>query len=419
MSEPTSSLTLHDLLLRVAKAAGVAYHGADGDQRAQVPVDDYNFQLCLDAVNDGIRMFVAAAPPTGWRWMNRLASVTFAPAVTGTASAGGATSLTDSDLADVYANDYWNGYTLKITAGTGEGETATVTDYVKATGQFVFTALSGGSTPDTTSEYRICHSTSVIDADPARYLLPEGFLGEVTGQITYAANTNRGHILDWCGESEVRLWREVSTSTGYPSRAAVRPYTDRRWELIVDPAPTAADTIEFPYRVGFDRFDAVSGLATGASTTTVVDSALANLYPTDYFKGYTVVITSGTGRNSYAAVTGYTAASGTFTVADWLKADGTAGGVDPEAASGYFVSDGTRHPAGMQFDEAILTACLAKAELEFEDLKVGYMNKFLELDLPKAWEIDARSAPLKLGRMLPGLRKGQYERIWNDVTKSE
>jgi hypothetical protein len=91
--------------------------------------------------------------------------------------------------------------------------------------------------------------------------------------------------------------------------------------------------------------------------------------------------------------------------------------VSPIATSGYFAASGTRHPVGMQFDEAILAACLAKTELGFEDLKVGYVDKFLELDLKKAWEIDARSAPRKLGMMLPGTRKEGYGRIWNNVTK--
>jgi len=418
MSEPTSSYTLGDLILRVAKAAGVAYYGSDGQGRAKVPVDEATFHQCLDVVNDGIKMFIASAPETGWRWMDRPASVTFAPAVTGTATAGSSTTLTDSDIAGDYADDAFNGYVLKITAGTGIGETATVTDFDGTAGEFTFAALSGGSTPDTTSEYRICRSASVVDADPARYLLDEGFFGEVTGPIRYAANSNRGHGIEWVGEGEIRFLREVQVQTGYPTKAAVRPYTSRRWELIVDPAPTAADSVEFPYRVGFNALLAEIGTATGGGDTTLVDSSLAGLYPNDHFNGWTITIIDGTGEKSNAVVTDYAGSSGTFTVADWLTAGGQAGGTNPAANSIYFVSDGNKHPAGMQFDEAILAACLAKAELEFDDLKLGYMDKFLELDLKKAYEIDARSAPRKLGRMLPGTRRDGHERIWNTVTKT-
>jgi hypothetical protein len=69
------------------------------------------------------------------------------------------------------------------------------------------------------------------------------------------------------------------------------------------------------------------------------------------------------------------------------------------------------------FDEAVLGACLAKAELEYPDIQVGYMQKFLEVDLVKAWQADARTAPRSLGRLLPG-REYTRGRFWNDVTKA-
>lgn len=268
MAEPTSAYTLQDLMLRVAKAAGVAYHGEGGDEREQVPVDEYNFYRCLDVVNDGIKFFIASAPPTGWRWMNRQMEVTLIP------------------------------------AGDGENN---------------------------------------IDSDSARYLLPEDFQGEVSGPIRYAKNSNRGHLIEWASEAEIRRLREVQVLTGYPTRAAVLPSsTDRRWELIVDPAPMAADTLVFPYRAGFAKFDAD------------LQDDLTDVKP----------------------------------------------------------------PTPMQFDDAILGACLAKAELEFEDLKLGYMDKFLTLDLKAAWATDARSAPLKLGPMIPGLRVERDEHIRNNVVKT-
>lgn len=267
MAEPTSSYTLGDLMLRVAKAAAVAYHGANGDEKAQVPVDDCKFYQVLDCVNDGIRMFIASAPPEGWRWMSKDAEILF-----------------DAE---------------------GDGP-------------------------------------NNIASDPARYLLPEDFQGEIAGPITYKKDSGRGRI-EWRSEAEIRKLREISVITGCPRFAAIKPSpTLRRWELIVHPAPSSADTVTFPYKAGFTKFDvAPQGDLTG------------------------------------------------------------------------------KHPAGIQFDEAILAACLAKAEMEFEDLKLGYMDKFLSMDLPKAYEIDARSAPRKLGVMLPGTRKTGYERIWNTVVKKE
>ncbi|MEE8208030.1 MAG: hypothetical protein V3T88_03625, partial [Nitrosomonadaceae bacterium] len=81
----------------------------------------------------------------------------------GTATAGSATSLSDSSRWE--DDDYFNDWILTVREGTGKDETATVTDYTKASGKFDFTALSGGSTPDTTSVYTV---------EPAANLHPAG-----------------------------------------------------------------------------------------------------------------------------------------------------------------------------------------------------------------------------------------------------
>ena len=414
MAEPTSAYSLYDLLLRVAVAGGVAYYGSTGQERAMIPVDTHEFNKCLRIVNDGIKMFITDAPPNGWRWVNRQMEVLLAPSYTGTATAGAATTLTDSGIAATYDDDYFNTFTIGITAGTGVGETAVVTDYDGTLGKFTFAALSGGSTPDTTSEYRISRSTAVINADPARYLLDQAFAGEVTGDITFVANTNNGGRLDWISESFIRRQREMSVATGTPIYAAVRPNsTNRRWELIIDPAPTAADTLVFPYRTGFNALDALSGTATAGAATSLTDTGLIDLYPDDYFNGDTIYVIDGTGQNSRAVVTDYVGATGVFTVADWLSLGDVAGGTDAGEGSIYYVCDENKHPAGMQFDEAVLSACLAKAEMEFEDLNLGYVAKYHEKDIKRAWEADVRSAPRTLGPMLSrhsiGSRRDRYD----------
>jgi len=69
----------------------------------------------------------------------------------GIATAAAATYIRDNTRSE--ADDFFNNWTLTVIDGTGAGETATVTDYTSSTGQFDFSALSGGTTPDTTSEY--------------------------------------------------------------------------------------------------------------------------------------------------------------------------------------------------------------------------------------------------------------------------
>jgi len=402
--EATSRLTIYDLVKEIALAAEIAYYGTTGNEAAMAPTDPHDLDRCLRVLNHGIRDFIAKAPPHGWHWRNRLMEVDLVRGYTGTATAGTATSLTDSGIAGDYDDDYFNDYVLRITAGTGLDEYATITDYTGATGVFEFTAgLSGNSTPDTTSEYRICRSAQVVDSDPARYLLSQDFQGEYTGEITFRAASNACGI-EWTSEREISRSREGTVRTGdAPFLAAVYPNsTKRRWELIVDPEPTDEHTIVFPYKASFDALTLVVGTANAGGATSLTDADLAGLYPDDYFNGQTIRIMSGTGKTSYAVVTDYTGATGVFAVADWLYQNGAAGGTDPGDDSVYYVDAGEVHPAGMQFDFAIVSACLAQTELEFTDVKRGYMDKFLNVDLPSAWAIDGRSRPHKLGKMRSG-----------------
>jgi hypothetical protein len=259
-----------------------------------------------------------------------------------------------------------------------------------------------------------------VNGEKTRYPLDQDFMGEVSGKITYAADSNRGHIISWCHPNQIRTKWESVVSDSHPTQAAVRPWQNRRWELIVNPSPTSGDTIQFPYKVGFDELRIEAGDASAAGATSITDSALANLYADDYFNNWYAYIMAGTGRSSYAKVTDYTGTSGKFDVADWLKASGAAGGIDPAANSGFYVEPvANKHPAGMQFDSVIMSACLAAAEIEFEGLNLDFspMEKYLQKDLPAAYRIDAGSAPKRLGKMLPGSgRVNVFEHIRNDVT---
>jgi len=403
MAEATSALSVYDLVKEVAIAAEVSYYGTTGNEEAMAPTDRSDMDRCLKVVNDAVRHFIAHGPIEGWRWRNRMMEVDLVRSYTGTATAGAATTLTDSGIAADYADDFFNTYKITITAGTGIDEYATVTDYTGATGIFEFTALSGGSTPDTTSEYRICKSLLVIDSDPARYLLSQDFQGQTTGQITFAAEQDACGI-EWTSEQSIRRSREVDVyENGAPFVAAIRPNaTQRRWELIVNPEPTDETTIVFPYQASFDKLTLVSGTATAAGATSLTDSTLANLYPDDYYNGDTIKIISGTGKYSYAPITDYTGATGVFTVADWLSIDGTAAGTDAAASAAYYVETSEVHPAGLQFDDAILSACRGFTEQEFADVDRGYMGKYLQSDLPAAYVIDARSVPRRAGVMRSG-----------------
>jgi len=418
MSEPSSALGFEDLIKAVAEEAGIAYYNTTSSGRALIPVDDpHNLDLCKRIVNDGIREFIANAPLTGWRWMRRTHSQTLvATTYSGTASSGTAATLVDSTYADTYDDDFFNGYTLYIYGGTGKGESAVITDFTGLTCSFAFTALSGASTPDDTSQWRVVKSTSVIDADRARYILPQHFGGLVDGPIYYERDSNHSSHIVWRTPDFIDQRRAINVSSGYPQFAAFRPYepttyaltSTRRWELIVDPQPSAVDVLQFPYTIYFDDMRLEGGIATASATTTLTDTT--RWEANDYFNGWTLTILDGTGRNETATITDYVQATGVLTFT------ALSGGSTPDTTSVYKLEPASNlHPAGFIFDSAIKSACLANAEIQVEEINKGLVEKFYKIDLPNAHKLDMRSAPRTVGNMnYPGTIN--RERDFNDVT---
>ncbi len=61
------------------------------------------------------------------------------------------------------------------------------------------------------------------------------------------------------------------------------------------------------------------------------------------------------------------------------------------------------HPAGFKMDEAVVAACMAKAQMDPAGaLLEGKMEYFLQVALPDAWKIDARSRPRSVGFLPTG-----------------
>lgn len=73
-----------------------------------------------------------------------------APATTGNASSGSASTITDNTAA--WSTNQWAGYTVEITAGTGSGQTATI---VSNTSQAITRSGTWSTNPDTTSDYAV------------------------------------------------------------------------------------------------------------------------------------------------------------------------------------------------------------------------------------------------------------------------
>lgn len=420
MAEPTSAFTTYDLLLRVAELAGVAYYGASGNERAMIPINAHDLDKCVKCVNDGVKMFIDSAPQEGWRWKHRIADITFGIVeTTGTVDSGTSTTLVDDALTSTYStdneiNDYYV-YDLtqeiyaKVTAYTASTGTVTVAAWLD------YNDVTSSLTPAASDSYSIT-DVKTVHGSKARYWLPDDF-GAIVGDITYAKDSYQGSGIAWVDEARIRQRNEDSESDGDPLMAAIRYFgVQRRSEIIFNPSPTSADTIEFEYERGFNKLQIEAGDSSAGDATSLTDDTLANLYPDDYFNGWYIYIISGTGKNSYAAVTDYTGSTGKFTVADWLAIDGSAGGTDPGASSVYYVTPAfTKPPCDMRFDTAVLSACKAQVELQFEDLQTtGYISQFYNIDLPKAYEIDRRSAPRTMGKMGRG-RKHTATRNWLNI----
>lgn len=432
MAEPTSAYSFYDLVTKTARELGVAYY-ASSTAKAMPPVDDdFNLQLCKDIVNDAIKMFKNDSPPKGWRWMRRIMSVSITGTrITGTADDADSTSLTDATLEETYdEDDDLNGYWIYILTGTGQYSYAQITDYTASGGVVTVSdwldqyGNVGGTDPAADSTFAIT-KYETVGGDIARYPLAENFGGSADGRIEYASDTNHSASIDWCSEGLIRAKRSVSVITGYPLLAAIRPLEPigsslasssikRRYELLLDPQPSADDTLQFPYTLYFDKLDMETGIADSGSNTTLVDDTRTE--GDDYFNGWIIEVISGTGKGSYAVVTDYTGSTGTFTVADWLTSAGAAGGTNPSSDSIYCVEPtNNKHPAGFKFDESIMSACKYKMEEENEDINKGWVEKYIKKDLPAAYGIDKRSAPRKLGSMNRGINY-RRERIWSGVT---
>ena len=250
MSEPTSALTFRDLILDVARKLGYAHYGEDGDGPIEIPSDAHDLDECKRIVNKAIRMLIADAPPTGWRWARPVAELTLWGTIATDSdnllSSSGYAPATDRTTLVAESDSFYPSMEERTITLTGVGDFVIAT-YISATQITVRGDASGAGAAGVTWS---------ITAD-GQYTLPAGFGGEYSGDITFAPGTARGVGLDWTSEAIIRQWREsVTDDSGDPFLAAVRPMATgsprRRWELLVYPTPDDVLTVVFPYTLGCD-----------------------------------------------------------------------------------------------------------------------------------------------------------------------
>lgn len=246
-TEPTSALTLSDLITEVAHKLGTASYGADGAGALSVPTDTHDLAEAQRLVNNAIRMFIADAPRGGWRWLRPVASVTIWSDINVNASVtvtgGTYDSTNDETLVTATADTFYESMEEKFVVI--DGTSFRMKRYATATTMYVYGDASAVSA-DTFSI-----------ASNGNYTLPRTFGGQYTGKITYAAGTNQGIDLEWSTDANIRAWREdIDVNTGDPFWAAIRVMDTgtprRRWELMMYPEPDEVLVVEFPYTLHFD-----------------------------------------------------------------------------------------------------------------------------------------------------------------------
>ena len=417
MTEPIGAYTYQDLLTRVAIEAGNAYYGTTGVDPAMAPVTNFHdFDQVSGVVQRGIKRFIDLAPPDGWNWRKRICSIRFLTVLTKAAA------MVTAPAAGDILTQATSGATMVVRSVSSDKKTVYGTqtsDAVFTTGYTVSSNNTGATmSPATWTPATVTAGSTAIASDQARFLMPQDFSGIPTGKIVYAKNTAHNTEVELVHDNGIRRDRSCTVVTGYPSRVAIFPYGVRRFELLVDPAPIAADVIEIPYQAHFDIINLQGGVATAGAATSLTDTVLTTrgYFPDDYFNGWVITVLGGTGRYQTATVTDWDMSDSKFTFS------ALSGGSTPDVTSVYIVQPANNyHPAGASFDTMVLGACLAQAVLDLglED-KSGRVAEFFKVLLPAAQEMDRKVAgrSRRLGLMSNGPSYPR-ERTWNPITHFE
>lgn len=154
-TEAVSTFMLADIAIDSGDFTGPANGDTDGRKvtvgaQSGVTVDNSGIGTHI-AIVDGIRLLYVTEEATVQH--------------SGTAQAGASTTITLAAGATA-TDDIYNGYAVKIIAGTGVGQTRMISDYVGST-RVATVSSAWGTNPDNTSEYEVFGfqlvATSTVD----------------------------------------------------------------------------------------------------------------------------------------------------------------------------------------------------------------------------------------------------------------
>lgn len=192
--------------------------------------------------------------------------------ITGTATAGDATHITLAS-GSVITDDYYNGRQIKITSGTGSGQSAIITDYVGST--LVATVAEWTVIPDATSVYRITEDATHIKLAAGSSASDDYYNGKIIKIISGLGVGQQRTVVDYVGAS-LRL--EVSA-----------------WDIMPDETST--------YLIVENAIHMMLQIGSSASN--------------DYYNNKIITIYEGTGLGQTRSIIDYVAATLTIEVAAW------------------------------------------------------------------------------------------------------
>lgn len=402
MSEPTSALTYEDLILAVAERLGVAFYGANGDQAAKIPdatTMPYELDRCKRFVQDGIRMFIADAPPAGWRWQKPLAQVDLWPekGLAMPSSSTGANVVTSSHIAGtthVYASTAWfSASSVGLILAVRNTGVFTIAAYVSPTevtltpgtdyswgGSATFNLVDPTGAPTLTVAYNGgVTNTSTITASVAGTFFPTS-----ENKTLYVTNLAGGITLGTYVTDTSMTFADTAgaKATTWNAGSAARTYSLTAFGVYTLPQTFGGEySGPITYVAGSNR-----GVPIMWTTEVEIRRLRENWNMVSGNPYYAAIRRMQEGVNRRYELLVYPNTGGTYTV---------------EFPYVIYFDEITNltdmHVAGFAHDETVKAAALAAAELGGEDVLAGSMEYYRKIALPNSYRVDARSAPRRLG----------------------
>ena len=214
------------------------------------------------------------------------------------ASASGTVTL-DSFASDV--DSFYNGYTIKITDGTGTGQNRTITGYVGSTK--IATINSSWSTnPDLSSVFLIITREGIAQAATSTSITLDTGASSTTGFYdSYTGLLRLVKIISGSNVGQIKPTIEVSPGPTYNGSTKVLTIGEA-WNTIINPDSTSV----------FSIISRENTAQTGSSNIITLDSGASAV--DSYYNGMTINIVGGTGLGQNRTISGYVGATKVATV---------------------------------------------------------------------------------------------------------